>query len=321
MFKKKSFIKRISLFGVGVIFSSFLNCSELNDDYIKKPDNNCTASECHISVPSLNQYPPKSGFHREHLESSLLNMTCNTCHDNYSTNDLHKNGNLDSLEIVLFKNELSGNYDVSNNCSNLSCHGDVNWYESFGLECDDCHGYSDIYLNPENQGKHLKHLESSLLNMDCNICHENYSTNDLHKNGTFDSLEIVLFNNEFSGNYDNSDNCSNLSCHGDANWYEDSKLSCNSCHGESSIYPNPKNQGKHSKHINKKSILCEDCHQNYSESETHLDGKTDTENDGEVNIISIPFDNNLEWDDSNNSCSKIGSYKGCHGGKKPKFWD
>lgn len=229
-------------------------CSDLRNNISNKSDTandtDCGASTCHPST-RMNQYPPFSGKHSQHLASGII-IKCLDCHNGYDTYILHRNGVINGFnlytkaqstgDIIFFntENPYASWDNSSDSCYNLLCHGNAGWYtEDNGSDenCSLCHYpgavYDPLSLNGSgSNGKHIPHVTNQ--NISCVTCHYNYKENLSHANGQLDTngeSTIVFFQNNSAASWINRSNiCSNMDCHGDADWYTTESLTCVQCH-------------------------------------------------------------------------------------------
>jgi len=221
------------------------------------PQFTCDASECHVTVP-LTSYPPESGKHTNHLEAGY---NCGNCHMEYLDRIVHKNGILDgnmdnngNNTIIVYFDSLnpSAIWDNSTaDCSNMSCHGDANWYSPEEPGCTLCHypGNTTGAVDPMTtngsgtDGRHVKHVTER--GFPCEKCHSDYKAADTHGNGILDtddsSINIIVFDSlNPSGTWTGdtgpgTGKCSSLACHGPSSpeWYGTGTWSlpaCTACH-------------------------------------------------------------------------------------------
>ena len=143
----------------------------------------------------------------------------------------------------------------------------------------ECHISTPLTRSEPETGKHNVHISAGLT---CYNCHNNYSKNKSHKNGTVDAdngAVIVFFNsNNPAGSWSDTDGkCATLACHGDAYWYGDTANGCTVCHfSQDSINPLVINteytSGKHRAHVTNRGYACETCHLGYRSQGTHRNG-------------------------------------------------
>ena len=138
-----------------------------------------------------------------------------------------------------------------------------------------CHRRTPLINYPPTSGLHSQHLQSRFVADDsaiCLNCHWNYDFSPLRRNGAIEgfdartgrqrfgatvSLSGIFDRSWVSGSYDpRSDNCANVSCHGDGgiqSWYS-GRGGCTVCHNSNQKFsnaPDPKSSGVHSAHVKK----------------------------------------------------------------------
>ena len=263
--------------------------------------------------------------------------SCETCHNGYKNNTLHGNGLLDADgagQIIYFADGFTATWDNSTGtCASLSCHGSISWYTTEELDCVSCHAPGTV-LDPLGKGRHSVHLSTNQAEMNgmiCETCHYNYRDNAAHTDGTTDLSGMVSFSVEYGGSWnDVQGTCESMSCHGNASWEGASLMTCTSCHSSaySAYYPDPLDSGHHDTHVGYArnfgyADTCDCCHHEYTNSGTHINGTGDRDNEA-VNLVIFedPASILLLWDDSNNSCGRVGL--GCHNKSAPgwetKYW-
>ncbi len=251
---KENYKRYVLIIFWAVVLLFIFSCSKLRDNY-SEGDTNCSAVECHPST-MLKTYPPDSGRHSAHLAK---NISCDNCHENYISNALHKNGNLDGnlnrsttgtvSGVVFFDNLNSGTVwnPTEAACSNINCHSGqtvklytksrmgsaeirntapVKWYGDASLECIVCHASGSLIdpMTTNSQGtlgKHTAHVTER--GISCVNCHFDYKEKPTHMNGTYGKMEtdsIVFFGNSFNGGFTTAD-------------FDDTTGECGniSCHG------------------------------------------------------------------------------------------
>jgi predicted CxxxxCH...CXXCH cytochrome family protein len=262
------------------------------------------------------------GKHTAHIANQ--NIPCDKCHLNYGSTATHRNGELDtdlSANLIFFQSEPGSLWDDSSNtCSNLSCHGDIDWYTTAQMGCALCHApgttYDPLELNGiGSDGKHTAHVANR--NIPCDKCHLNYGSAATHRNGVLNTddaaADLISFEGEPGATWDiSSSTCGNMSCHGDVDWYTTVEQGCTFCHAPGTTY-DPLAKGKHTKHVSGKNYSCETCHYNYTSLATHNDGTLDG---GPVTSI-VSFDPaaypGASWVYS--TCNNLW----CHGGGIPDW--
>ncbi len=245
------------------------------------------------------------GKHYAHVTTG--NVSCERCHENYKNSAAHMNGTYGSDEtetIVAFGGTSNGlpvsvQFDASTGaCDNISCHGGsggVNWYgESSG--CTACHIPGGPY-DPLPNGSHTQHVTDRGYN--CSQCHENYTGESTHANGTLDNASTVpamlSFNatlNSGGGFTTSPLTCTGLTCHGNSldaaaqgtntspQWGTPATGECGTCHKtDSSI-----SQGSHPAHVSVPySFACDRCHDDGSVTTEHH-RQSGFSVDGDVNV-------------------------------------
>lgn len=207
---------------------------------------------------------------------------------------------------------------------------------SVGDNCETCHidaGNDDI--NPlvtgatGGDGKHQMHYTTK--GFACVLCHEGYTGQSTHFDGTLDStnaaINIVLFNSSVpAGSWINdvgpkTGECSGITCHGSApiEWYGTSAWSlppCVDCHlatGNDTINPvltgGSGTEGKHQQHVGVSGFDCEKCHTGYATATSHIDGSFDGR-DQTINTTGFDTTNPSGiWNNPSGECSSMD----CHG--------
>jgi hypothetical protein len=163
----------------------------------------------------------------------------------------------------------------------------------------ECHPSSPLNQYPPSSGEHTRHLNARENN--CNLCHDNYRSKPLHKNGVVNGYFIIFFYRSdnpdalWDGDYKT---CNNISCHThlpDVVWYTDiSSLPCSNCHISGATYY-PMSNGEHREH---RRYDCEECHYDYIGDLNHWNGVLNSS--GMIN-----FRQGGTWNDSNGTCSSI----------------
>ncbi len=278
-----------------------------------------------------------AGKHGVH--SGKRGIECTVCHEGYKSRETHINGiygRNETAEITSFggafngKNVVSEYNDAAGQCDNISCHGNsggISWYTEHS-DCTSCHN-PESSIDPAGSGKHTPHLSRE--GIGCENCHFNYKENPVHINGLYGNLEeksvFVQFNGAYrgkgiTGNFAD-DTCSSLSCHGSMEtplgWYTPG-TGCTACHlSGSDIDPlktgGSGDKGKHSLHVAKRNIPCDNCHNGYTGSDSHMNGIYGRE--GTVHPVSPgsawPLGGSpvsFAYDSESGSCSDTS----CHGG-------
>ncbi|MCP4757483.1 MAG: CxxxxCH/CxxCH domain-containing protein, partial [Proteobacteria bacterium] len=262
---------------------------------------------CHEADSTINPIltggGTSDGKHTAHVSDRGLN--CENCHKDYSESPTHMNGfysdsgvDFVGFDGTFLSQAITGTFvnDVEGSCADISCHGGVDtsgdWYAN-SILCTDCH--KGALINPINgngsggDGKHTAHAVDRGIN--CEICHDNYFNNPNHIDGEYGKAEsdsILAFGGSFpvggevSADFsaDASGNCSDVSCHGGGGsggaWYL-AETACADCHSADSINPSIHNgesaQGKHIAHMDQQDIVCENCHDAYTDQGSHMNGE------------------------------------------------
>jgi len=214
----------------------------------------CT-TKCHSPESSMSPDPlttngrGTAGRHIAHVND--MGFDCAECHLNYTDNDTHMNGQLNTgnpaINIVNFDSTNPTGQWINDtglqtgSCSSLDCHGTniINWYGGGGTftNCTTTCHLSGSLLSPDPlttngqaaAGKHITHVSDK--GFDCQRCHFDYTDNNTHANGQLDTedpdINIVNFDlANPNGQWINdtgpqTGNCSSLNCHGTdtLDWY------------------------------------------------------------------------------------------------------
>ncbi|MFC1671173.1 CxxxxCH/CxxCH domain-containing protein, partial [Spirochaetota bacterium] len=273
---------------------------------------------------------PVSGQHISHVGAG---SDCTECHFEYTLNVNHSNFINDmnnSFSIVNFdsSNNSTTWVNLSNDCSNISCHGGspviINWYNPVISGCSACH--------VPDSGSHPKHVTAGY---SCIECHDNYESEPTHRNGAQDSAtamnNVIAFNSTLNpdGSY-NSGTCSSLLCHGSAldplsrgtditpEWGDSASGTCGTCHKIDSTL----SSGGHSAHLSAPaSYTCDKCHNDGPVTTEHHSFSNMTI-DGSVQVV---FDGTVPSGDfSSNKCTNIychGNFIGGNGAVSEPGWN
>jgi len=269
-------------------------------------------SFCHTSGspldPTVTNGSGAAGKHTNHAA-----LDCNTCHNGYVNSATHKNGELNAAVAVAF-GEVSPNgtwaYQTKT-CSNLSCHGDVNWNTAEVIGCALCH-VSGSEIDPKvtggtgASGKHVAHDS-----IECSACHLNYKSNTNHSDGNLDASNAVHFDtaiNPSAAWNGEVKSCNNMNCHGSASWASTAQVGCKLCHTDGSQL-DPKilsGSGISGKHLIHSGLDCSACHKDYKSSSTHNDGTMNAA----VAVMFDPATNpNAIWSDSGKTCATAACHR------------
>lgn len=186
-------------------------------------------------------------------------------------------------------------------------------------EAYECHGSTVLGQMTPVSGKHQQHLGKGY---SCELCHNDYMSNPLHRNMILDvnsGATIVQFNQQNPAAYwdDERTSCNNMTCHGAASWY--GAGGCTICHGPGSPYdPLATNGsgtfGKHKRHVTDKGIDCLQCHNEYKNAVTHANGSLDTADPSVVLTLFDETNSGGTW--TNDTGARTGSCgnMSCHTG-------
>ncbi len=222
---------------------------------------------CHGNPPTVNtlggpnglaKYPDNSGTgsnnpgkHQYHATSSGLNLSCNSCHTNYTMpeNTLKRiqigfnifgfgGGSYDGQSGVSYegKNGTSVSNTGTRNCSNIYCHSSVQgsggtgsptyatpqWLDTASAQCGSCHKADGVQGDASlmDSASHTKHV-SAPYSKPCSECHSGAGSGTaLHVNYNI-NMAFVTDPHGNSGSYSQSPNtpgngygsCSNIYCH------------------------------------------------------------------------------------------------------------
>jgi len=261
------------------------------------------------------------GKHTAHVSNQSID--CEKCHLNYGSTATHRDGTLDTdltANLIFFQTEPGAAWDNSSStCSNLSCHGTIDWYTTTSMGCTLCHApgttYDPLTLNGVgSDGKHTAHVVNQ--SIDCDKCHLDYGSAATHKNGDLDtdgSALLISFEGEPGATWNNGTGfCGNLSCHGDVDWNTTVEQGCTFCHAPGSAY-DPLSKGKHVRHVTDKSYSCITCHYDYKSIVTHQNGTVDR--GPAIDIIAFhPDYSDASWTYS--TCYNLS----CHGAGNPDWF-
>ncbi len=308
--------------------------------------------KCHVSSnsPSLDPLVSNgtgtSGKHVRHAGNK--GIACEVCHLNYGSAKNHMDGVLDTVntevDLVAFGSLnpagawINDTGTQTGSCSAVSCHGadTLDWYGTAGWtspsNCAFCHtgALDPVALNGQGvNGKHVKHVSSR--NISCDECHLDYSSSAAHMNGLLDTIDpsvhLIGFDSpNQSGQWINdtgpqTGGCSSLTCHGTdvPNWYGTETWATPGCANCHTGFLNPLTTngsgtaGKHVKHVTDRGISCDECHRNYSDRGSHMNGSIDT---ADSSVLAVYFDSTNpggQW--INDTGAKTGSCNAldCHG--------
>ena len=233
----------------------------------------CTT--CHAPGSSIDPLATggsgSSGKHSAHAAAG-----CQVCHESYGSDMRHINGSKETVSITSFDSDGSqgsswGNVSAILSepgiCGSISCHGggSADWYSTGNLACMACHTGSLAPGGTGSSGKHTVHLA-----IGCEVCHETYTNDARHGNGSNETISITSFDVNGSqgslwGNvtvaFSEPGTCASISCHGGgsspADWFSAS-VSCSICHSTVTAMPS---DDRHIKHVTEKGYACPTCHE------------------------------------------------------------
>ena len=176
------------------------------------------------------------------------------------------------------------------------------------LACLACHSPAQLSLDPlftngsGTAGKHIAHVTNS--GFACGTCHDNYTSQTSHMNGTLDTpdpdIGIVYFDStNLNGQWnDDTGSCSNIYCHSMGtsttvltpnivpSWTGSLDTTCTGCHSGDSSASNKMETGSHSKHVVSSNYDCSKCH-----NETVSNSRTINNPANHVNkLVNVKFD-------------------------------
>jgi len=264
-------------------------------------------SVCHTGPldPATTNGSGTDGKHVIHVTNR--DIPCLTCHTTYTNQMTHMNGTKDTVnpavQLVFFDATnpvgawTNDTGPSTGACSSLACHGPQtpDWYGASSQlpDCSVCHtGLLDpLFTNATGTyGKHTLHVSTK--GIGCAKCHQDYTNQGTHMNGTKDtpnpSVRLVSFdatNPTGTWIHDTGPStgaCSSLACHGaqTPDWYGagSNMPDCSVCHaGAFNPVTMDALRGSigHQRHYVAGQIACLKCHANYTGHSTHMNGVLD----------------------------------------------